>query len=61
MLFNHEKEKIHLDFVHLNKNERVKEKMYLSSHIEKSQPSTTVTAFSACRPVTSSSKSSEMK
>ena len=29
MLFNHEKEKIQQEFVLLNKNERVKEKMYL--------------------------------
>jgi vacuolar-type H+-ATPase subunit H len=49
MQFNHEKEKIHHEFILLNKQERVKEKMYSLLHSVRNPHSTIATASSACR------------
>lgn len=57
MLFNHEKEKIHEEFIHLNKNERVKEKMYVRAYAAKSQPLTISTESEECRRDMITSKS----
>jgi vacuolar-type H+-ATPase subunit H len=57
MLFNHEKEKIHHEFIALNKQEKVQEKMYPLWHAATSQPSTTGTASAEWKRATSMLKS----
>ena len=61
MLFNHEKEKIHQEFILLNKSERVKEKMYWSINVVKSRLLTIAIEFAEWQYVMSMSKNWEKK